>query len=46
MFFPQHISWMAQATSGFIAGVSAAIFFRKSNYRLTLYKSFNSFYFF
>ena len=43
MFFPLHISFMAIATSALIAGVSAAIFFRKNKYWLKIHKSFNSF---
>ena len=43
MFFPLHISFMAIATSALIAGVSAAIFFRKNKYWLIIHKSFNSF---
>ena len=43
MFFPLHISFMATATSALIAGVSAAIFFRKNKYWLKIHKSFNSF---
>ncbi|MGA9109882.1 MAG: hypothetical protein WB290_06250 [Smithella sp.] len=43
MFFPLHVSFMAIATSALIAGVSAAIFFRKNKYWLKIHKSFNSF---
>ena len=43
MFFPLHVSFMATATSALIAGVSAAIFFRKNKYWLKIHKSFNSF---
>ncbi|MGD0279961.1 MAG: hypothetical protein ABSC11_11715 [Smithella sp.] len=43
MFFPLHISFMAIATSGLIAGVSAAIFFRKKKNWLKIHKSLNSF---
>ena len=43
MFFPLHVSFMAIAASALIAGVSAAIFFRKNKYWLKIHKSFNSF---
>jgi len=42
MFFALHILLMATATLGIIAGVSAAIFFRKKNNWLKIHKYFNS----
>ena len=43
MFFILHILLMATATLGIIAGVSAAIFFRKKKNWLKIHKTFNSF---
>ena len=43
MFFLLHILLMAIATLGIIAGVSAAMFFRKKKNWLKIHKSFNSF---
>jgi hypothetical protein len=43
MFFPLHMILMATATLVIIAGVCAAIFFRKKSSWLKIHKSFNSF---
>jgi hypothetical protein len=43
MFFILHILFMATATLGIIAGVSAAMFFRKKRNWLKVHKYFNSF---
>lgn len=43
MFFILHILLMATATLGIIAGVSAAMFFRKKRNWLKVHKYFNSF---
>jgi hypothetical protein len=43
MFFILHILFMATATLGIIAGVSAAMFFRKKRNWLKIHKYFNSF---
>jgi hypothetical protein len=43
MFFILHILFMATATLGIIAGVSAAMFFRKKRNWLKAHKYFNSF---
>ncbi len=43
MFFILHILLMATATMGIIAGISAAIFFRKKKNWLKVHKYFNSF---
>ena len=43
MFFILHILLMATATLGIIAGVSAAMFFRKNKNWLKVHKYFNSF---
>ncbi|MCX5850045.1 MAG: hypothetical protein NTW65_11440 [Deltaproteobacteria bacterium] len=43
MFFTLHILLMITATTGIIAGVSAAMFFRKKKYWLKIHKYFNSF---
>ena len=42
MFFVLHILFMATATLGIIAGISAAIFFRKKKNWLKVHKYFNS----
>jgi heme A synthase len=43
MFFILHILLMATATMGIIAGISAAIFFRKKKNWLKIHRSVNSF---
>ena len=43
MFFILHILLMVTATSGIIAGVGAALFFRKSRNWLKFHKTVNSF---
>jgi glucan phosphoethanolaminetransferase (alkaline phosphatase superfamily) len=43
MFFTLHISLMPTATLGIIAGVSAAMFFRKKKSWLKIHKTVNSF---
>jgi len=43
MFFALHILFMAIATLGIIAGISAAMFFRRKKNWLKVHKSFNLF---